>query len=746
MMRKQVLTMIIAALTLVITVLPSPARAQAPEQRVLEYTNGDITVTITLPENYSSCSIEPTSDTISVTGLPAGWSARGYFNVQYTTDAGRQDVQEYSFNSALVPGDQVWEIWYPPATEWPALSNSNPPGVGEIHVGGIAIRVFDEGGNNVPWIKSGSIAGLVGPALNLWDIFCLYRGSIGDTVWKDNNGNGVQEPGEPGIPGVTVELKTPGTDNVCGTGDDVVIGSEVTDDNGKYLFINLPSEQDYCVDPDETTVPPGYSLTTNNDPLFKDLGPGENYRDADFGYQPRYSLGDRVWYDQNQDGIQDPNEPGYNGVTVALYDNATCEGTPFDSTTTAATGPDGFGDGFYQFSGLAAGDYCVQFGNIPPGWSISPVDQGDGTNDSSANGNAQIPNINLSADDPNEDMGVYETGSLGDSVVCASTNEALANIGVSLFEDFNGDGQPDGAAIDTKTTDANGFYQFTGLEVALAGDSNNTTKYIVRVDINDPDLGTCNVPDEPTEYNPPLDSENPNDPDNDFTFQKPSRYSLGDRVWYDQNQDGIQDPNEPGYNGVTVALYDNATCEGTPFDSTTTAATGPGGFGDGFYQFSGLAAGDYCVQFGNIPPGWSISPADQGDGTNDSSANGNAQIPNINLSADDPNEDMGVYETGSLGDSVVCASTNEALANIGVSLFEDFNGDGQPDGAAIDTKTTDANGFYQFTGLEVALAGDSNNTTKYIVRVDINDPDLGTCNVPDEPTEYNPPLGQRKPE
>ncbi len=77
-----------------------------------------------------------------------------------------------------------------------------------------------------------------------------------------------------------------------------------------------------------------------------------------------------------------------------------------------------------------------------------------------------------------------------------------------------------------------------------------------------------------------------------------------------------------------------------------------GGFGDGFYQFTNLLAGDYCVQFGNIPAGWSISPADQGDGTNDSSANGNAQIPNISLTADDPDEDMGIYVPGSLGDNV----------------------------------------------------------------------------------------------
>ena len=269
----------------------------------------------------------------------------------------------------------------------------------------------------------------------------------------------------------------------------------------------------------------------------------------DFSFEeptPLLSLGDRVWYDQDQDGIQDPNEPGYNGATVDLYDNATCAGTPIASTTTGATGP----AGFYQFTDLAAGDYCVQFGNIPAGWSISPADQGDGTNDSSANGNAQIPNISLTADDPNEDMGIYVPGSLGDDVRCLTTGDPLANITVNLFADFNGDGVADGPAIATTESDANGFYQFSGLQVALAGDPNNTTNYIVQVDTNDADLGTCNVATPPTEYNPPLDSNNPNDPNNDFSFEE-ALATLGDFVWNDLNANGIQNPGEPGIPGVT---------------------------------------------------------------------------------------------------------------------------------------------------------------------------------------------------
>ena len=53
---------------------------------------------------------------------------------------------------------------------------------------------------------------------------------IGDYVWKDLNQNGIQETGEPGIPGVTVTLTN-------------AFGSPVTtttDANGLYHFLNLP--------------------------------------------------------------------------------------------------------------------------------------------------------------------------------------------------------------------------------------------------------------------------------------------------------------------------------------------------------------------------------------------------------------------------------------------------------------------------------------------------------------------------
>ncbi len=57
-------------------------------------------------------------------------------------------------------------------------------------------------------------------------------GVIGDWVWRDDDGDGVQDPNEPGMPGVTVNLRIN-----C---DPATIISTTTNANGGYRFENLP--------------------------------------------------------------------------------------------------------------------------------------------------------------------------------------------------------------------------------------------------------------------------------------------------------------------------------------------------------------------------------------------------------------------------------------------------------------------------------------------------------------------------
>ena len=72
-------------------------------------------------------------------------------------------------------------------------------------------------------------------------------------------------------------------------------------------------------------------------------------------------------------------------------------------------------------------------------------------------------------------------------------------------------------------------------------------------------------------------------------------YSLGNRVWYDTNNNGVIDTGEVGVGGVTVNLYqDNGSTPGvwdlsdTLVGSTTTDSSG-------YYRFDNLSSGDYIV-------------------------------------------------------------------------------------------------------------------------------------------------------
>lgn len=77
-----------------------------------------------------------------------------------------------------------------------------------------------------------------------WDAGLVRPVVIGDLVWEDD-GDGIQQPGEPGIPGVTVRLFTSGG---------VQVASKVTDATGEYLFTGVRPGTYYIV----VVIPDGF--------------------------------------------------------------------------------------------------------------------------------------------------------------------------------------------------------------------------------------------------------------------------------------------------------------------------------------------------------------------------------------------------------------------------------------------------------------------------------------------------------
>jgi hypothetical protein len=199
----------------------------------------------------------------------------------------------------------------------------------------------------------------------------LPRQTIGDFVWSDLDGDGIQDPGEPGIPGVEVRLLQ----------DGITLLTTTTDADGRYLFsvMGMGGCYEVAVDtPAGTTPSPIGAATTANDSNRSPAAiclPGTNFEDLtiDFGFvpvAPRQTIGDFVWSDLDGDGIQDPGEPGIPGVEVRLVQG----GTTLLTTTTDA-------DGRYLFSDMGAGCYTVVVAT-PAGTTPSPTGAGTTANDS----------------------------------------------------------------------------------------------------------------------------------------------------------------------------------------------------------------------------------------------------------------------------------------------------------------------------------------------------------------------------
>lgn len=180
-------------------------------------------------------------------------------------------------------------------------------------------------------------------------LFGEVAGELAGEVYADRNANGVRDPGEAGIEGVSLTLT--GTD-ATGAITPVAIATAA---DGSYAFRGLRGGS-YTL---TQTQPAGYrdgsetpgtagGTTSGIDAITGiELDPGERASGYLFA-EERGSIRGQFWLDEDGDGVQEPGEPSLDDVTVHL----TQAGNPI-----ATTQPDT--DGSYRFLDLEQGSYQV---------------------------------------------------------------------------------------------------------------------------------------------------------------------------------------------------------------------------------------------------------------------------------------------------------------------------------------------------------------------------------------------------
>lgn len=430
---------------------------------------------------------------------------------------------------------------------------------------------------------------------------------IGNRVWRDTNGDGIQGPDEPGLDGITVELYRDGQ----------LVGTTVTANDGQYLFtdsnVTLNSatgiEAGLCgpngeavyevripnaVGGSQQAALQGLSLTQANNggttngevrdsngtlvgvnavyaiPCSDLSAPGFNNHTYDFGFTPAqtYSLGNYVWIDSNNDGQVTIGEgPVPNGVVVELLNSA---GTPTGQTSSTV-------NGFYLFSGLPAGSYRVRVAasNFQASGLLATFAGSTGINQE-AN-----PEANGDQNDNGLDTSIPATEGISSALVTLTGNEPLS-------ESPTASGLPGDDGQGTADANSNLTVDFGVVPIEVGGDNS---------------------------------------------------LSLGNRVWLDTGvgdgiaNNGIMDGTEPGIANVLLRLLNGAgvpvtNANGQPLTTRTDSR--------GYYIFNNLVAGDYIVLI--------------------DASNFGANGPLLNLSSSEPtestpNDDIDINDNGLNDDS-----------------------------------------------------------------------------------------------
>ncbi len=492
-------------------------------------------------------------------------------------------------------------------------------------------------------------------------------GAIGDRVWSDADGDGIQDAGEAGIAGVTLELQT--------TAGAVVATTTSTAD-GDYLFTSVPYGEYKVVITDTGNVLAGYTATegpqsegglVSNPVTLSDAL--RTITDVDFGFDSPNTLliSDKVWYDADADQVVDAGEPGIEGVTVNLLNEAGAV------VATAITDM----NGNFTFSGVAeANNYTILVADVYGellGLSETTATDGDevivGSLTTAAGGDSVL---NTVGDDGTATFGYNEPGLVSGTIwsdanedgVYDANESTIEFVSVSLLADLDDNGTYE-TTLDTVVTGANGYYSFDKL---VSADYRIQVTAPSGTQFGDPDVT--------------LDSQHDltlvagqSSINNDFGYHDSATTNpISGTVFYDVDKDGVHEPN--GVDGVSSTADDEYGIQ------NITLSLSP----------------SYAIIDGQIDLNGDAVINTNDDGQIDGSVDGVLIIDGlldlnndglINANDDGQFNDISVVD-GYLdvdGDGLVAGAENSGEDNASVTADP------------IANTSTDSNGDYSFTGL-----------------------------------------------
>ncbi|MBK8081783.1 MAG: hypothetical protein IPK25_16820 [Saprospiraceae bacterium] len=290
---------------------------------------------------------------------------------------------------------------------------------------------------------------------------------------------------------------------------------------------------------------------------------GERKNHLSAGYVFKSTAGDFVWLDENENGLQEINEIGINGIKVYLYN---LSNILLDSTISNIKPGNGT-SGYYQFQNIFPGDYYIRF-NLPDNLLFTFHDEnfpnlnsdvtnefGLGTTDTLVIGFQEVVNVIDAGYFIDENALGEINGVVWQDVNANMTRESsdllLDGVEVKLFD-------LDGDEIDITFTDDMGRYSFDNLFFGSYYVSIPDVQNRVFVLYNGSNvLNDSEITNEFGQGTSRILSLFPGDSLANFDLGYAPKISIGDFVWNDINYNGIQDAGESGVEDIIVELFNN---------------------------------------------------------------------------------------------------------------------------------------------------------------------------------------------